>query len=120
MGELLMFPPVALASAESAEPTAEARSRRFPLIAPAVAVGSVGCGGGMGKRKTIVQKGMLGKPEPSKKTRGVSQRAKKRSIGDDHADDTEQPPPKRSRSKQESSRASPMKLIKLYPHMTGE
>ncbi|EEE65453.1 hypothetical protein OsJ_20818 [Oryza sativa Japonica Group] len=45
MGELLMFPPVALASAESAEPTAEARSRRFPLIAPAVAVGSVGCGG---------------------------------------------------------------------------
>uniref|UniRef100_I1Q175 Ubiquitin-like protease family profile domain-containing protein n=1 Tax=Oryza glaberrima TaxID=4538 RepID=I1Q175_ORYGL len=99
MGELLLFPPVAPASAESAEPTAEARRRRFPLIAPAVAVGSVGCGGGMGKRKTIVQKGMLGKPEPSKKTRGVSQRAKKRSIGDDHADDTEQPPPKRSRSK---------------------
>uniref|UniRef100_A0A0D3GEW4 Ubiquitin-like protease family profile domain-containing protein n=1 Tax=Oryza barthii TaxID=65489 RepID=A0A0D3GEW4_9ORYZ len=99
MGELLLFPPVAPASVESAEPTAEARSRRFPLIAPAVAVGSVGCGGGMGKRKTIVQKGMLGKPEPSKKTRGVSQRAKKRSIGDDHADDTEQPPPKRSRSK---------------------
>uniref|UniRef100_A0A0E0HNH2 Uncharacterized protein n=1 Tax=Oryza nivara TaxID=4536 RepID=A0A0E0HNH2_ORYNI len=109
MGELLLFPPVAPASAESAEPTAKARSRRRRREAD-----------GMGKRKAIVQKGMLGKPEPSKKTRGVSQRAKKRSIGDDHADDTEQPPPKRSRSKQESSRASPMKLIKLYPHMTGE
>uniref|UniRef100_A0A0E0AZ93 Ubiquitin-like protease family profile domain-containing protein n=1 Tax=Oryza glumipatula TaxID=40148 RepID=A0A0E0AZ93_9ORYZ len=43
---------------------------------------------------------MLGKPESSKKTRGVSQRAKKRSIGDDHADDLEQPPPKRSRAKE--------------------
>uniref|UniRef100_A0A0D3H3G8 Uncharacterized protein n=1 Tax=Oryza barthii TaxID=65489 RepID=A0A0D3H3G8_9ORYZ len=61
MGELLLFPPVAPALAESAEPTAEARSRRFPLIEPAVAVGS-----------------------------------------------------------QESSRASPMKLIKLYPHMSGK
>uniref|UniRef100_A0A0E0LIX8 Uncharacterized protein n=1 Tax=Oryza punctata TaxID=4537 RepID=A0A0E0LIX8_ORYPU len=79
------------------------------------------CGGKrMGKRKTIAKKGMLGKPESSKRTRGVSQRAKERSIGDDHADDVEQPPPKRSRAKQESSRALPMKLIKLYPHMSGE
>uniref|UniRef100_A0A0E0LBL8 Ubiquitin-like protease family profile domain-containing protein n=1 Tax=Oryza punctata TaxID=4537 RepID=A0A0E0LBL8_ORYPU len=100
------------ASAEPAELAAEAQSRQFPLIALAVAVGSVGCGGGgflstksgghffgMGKRKTIAKKGMLGKPE---------------------SNDIEQPPPKRRRAKQESSKASPMKLIKLYPHMSGE
>uniref|UniRef100_A0A0E0D2N8 Uncharacterized protein n=1 Tax=Oryza meridionalis TaxID=40149 RepID=A0A0E0D2N8_9ORYZ len=63
--------------------------------------------------KTIAKKGMLDKPESNKKTRGVSQHAKKRN-------DIEQPPPKRRRAKQESSRASPMKLIKLYSHMSAE
>uniref|UniRef100_A0A0E0QMQ2 Uncharacterized protein n=1 Tax=Oryza rufipogon TaxID=4529 RepID=A0A0E0QMQ2_ORYRU len=78
-----------------------------------------GCGGIRPLKRRLVDLGFHLKSQV-KKTRGVSQHAKKRNIGDDHADDIEQPPPKRSRAKQESSRASSMKLIKLYPHMSGE
>uniref|UniRef100_A0A0E0IG16 Uncharacterized protein n=1 Tax=Oryza nivara TaxID=4536 RepID=A0A0E0IG16_ORYNI len=78
-----------------------------------------GCGGIRPLKRRLVDLGFHLKSQ-LKKTRGVSQHAKKRNIGDDHADDIEQPPLKRSRAKQESSRASSMKLIKLYPHMSGE
>uniref|UniRef100_A0A0E0MMC1 Ubiquitin-like protease family profile domain-containing protein n=1 Tax=Oryza punctata TaxID=4537 RepID=A0A0E0MMC1_ORYPU len=71
----------------------------------------------MARKKSHATKGALDKPESSQKKGGVSQHGKKRDHG---GDDATQPPPKRSRTKQESSRASPMKLIKLHPHMSGE
>uniref|UniRef100_A0A0E0KEU6 Uncharacterized protein n=1 Tax=Oryza punctata TaxID=4537 RepID=A0A0E0KEU6_ORYPU len=72
---------------------------------------------GMGN-KSKAKKGELGKLDSGGKR--VAQRGKKRDLGDDHADNTEQPPPKRSKTKQESSRASTMKIIKLYAHITDE